>query len=78
MLAIAKGFFVFYDSVAIASPSLKTQAARQRKSCTAVNNKRAFTWIISLDFQPKAWYVVLLEGGECFGAAEEEHPSKSN
>lgn len=48
-----------------------------RKSCAAVNNKRAFPWIISLDFRPQAWYVVLLEGGESFEATEEEHQPKS-
>lgn len=46
------------------------------KSWAAVNNKRALSWIISLDFRPKAWYVVLLEGGECFGATEEAYQSK--
>lgn len=48
-----------------------------RKSCAAVNNKRAFPRIISLDFCLKLWYATLLEGGESFGAAKEVHPSKS-
>lgn len=43
----------------------------------AVNNKKASSRIISLDFRRKVWYVTLLEGGESFGTAEEGHPSKS-